>query len=63
MQKHNLLELVEFGEDPFLLKILVNLPEYRLLLLNIRSGRGVSQPVDNAMVTIYALTGRITIFS
>jgi uncharacterized protein (DUF2249 family) len=62
MQKHNLLELVEFGEDPFLPKILVDLPGYRLVLLNIRSGRVVSQPVDNATVTIYALTGRITIF-
>ena len=61
MQKHNLLELVEFGEDPFLRKILVNQPGYRLVLLNIRSGRVASQPVDNATVTIYALFGRITI--
>jgi uncharacterized protein (DUF2249 family) len=62
MQKHNLLELVEFGEDPFLPKILVNQPGYRLVLLNIRSGRVVSQPVDNATETIYVLSGHITIF-
>ena len=31
------------------------------MLLNIRSGRVVSQPVDNATVTIYAISGRITI--
>jgi len=60
MQKYNLLELVEYGEES-LPKVLVNQPGYSLVLFNIRSEGIVSQPIDGATVTIYAISGHVTI--
>ena len=62
MQKYNLLELVEYGEESFLPKVLVNQPGYSLVLLNIRSEGVVSQRVDDARVTVYVISGYITIY-
>lgn len=60
MQKYNLQELVEYGEKPFLPKVLVNEPGYRLAFLNIRAGQSVPEHAAKAMLTIHAISGHIT---
>lgn len=62
MQKHNLLELVEYGENISLSQVLLNQAGYRLALLNIRSGQSALEHAVNDTLTIYAISGEVTIF-
>ncbi|MGB6975357.1 MAG: DUF2249 domain-containing protein [Terracidiphilus sp.] len=60
MQLHNLYELVEFDNEKFFPKVLMNRPGYRLVLLNLRRGQIVPEHATKEMVTVYAITGHIT---
>lgn len=62
MQKHNLRELVEYGASGFLSKVLVKRSGHRLVLINIRAGQTVSEPATNETITIYALSGHVTLY-
>jgi len=62
MQKFNLKELIEYNDSKFNPKVLVNEPGYRMVLLNLRKGQSVPEHANQAVVTVYALTGHITFY-
>lgn len=62
MQKFNLKELIEYSDSKFNAKVLVNEPGYRMVLLNLRKGQSVPEHANPAVVTVYALAGRITFY-
>jgi len=62
MQKFNLTELIEYNDSKFNPKVLVNEPEYRMVLLNLRKGQSVPEHSNQAVVTVYALVGHITFY-
>src|SRR5665213_2595664 len=62
MQKFNLKELIEYNDNKFNPKVLVNEPEYRMVLLNLRKGQSVPEHSNQAVVTVYALVGHITFY-
>lgn len=62
MQKFNLKELVEYNDQRFNPKVLINEPEYRMVLLNLRKGQSVPEHANKAVVTVYALVGHITFY-
>jgi uncharacterized protein (DUF2249 family)/mannose-6-phosphate isomerase-like protein (cupin superfamily) len=62
MQKFNLKELIEYKEDKFNPKVLVNEPGYRMVLLNLREGQMVPEHANQAVVTVYAIAGHITFY-
>lgn len=63
MQKFNLRELVAFDEKPFMPNVLAKEPGYRLVFVNIRAGHQVPEHSTPELVTIYAVSGRITFHS
>jgi uncharacterized protein (DUF2249 family) len=63
MQKHNLSGLIEYDDRRFFPKVLMNRPGYRLVLLNIRSGQSIPEHATKEIVTIYAITGRVTFYA
>lgn len=62
MQIHKLRELVQFDDNRFLPKVLMNRPGYRLVLLNLRKGQSVPAHSNDNVVTVYALSGHITFY-
>lgn len=62
MHIHNLRELAEFDDKKFLPKVLMNRPDYRLVLLNLRAGQSVPEHANKNMVTVYAVSGHITFY-
>ncbi|HZY71659.1 MAG TPA: DUF2249 domain-containing protein [Edaphobacter sp.] len=62
MQKYNLHELIEYNDSRFNPKVLVNEPGYRMVLLNLRKGQAVPEHANQAVVTVYAITGHITFY-
>jgi Uncharacterized conserved protein len=62
MQKFNLQDLIEYNDSKFNPKVLVNEPEYRMVLLNLRKGQSVPEHANQAVVTVYALVGHITFY-
>lgn len=62
MHIHNLRELAEFDDKKFLPKVLMNRPDYRLVLLNLRAGQSVPEHANKSMVTVYAINGHITFY-
>lgn len=62
MQKYNLQELIEYNDSRFNPKVLVNEPGYRMVLLNLRKGQSVPEHANQAVVTVYAITGHITFY-
>lgn len=62
MQKHNLLQLIEFDEQRFLPKVIFNQPGFRLVLLNLRADQTVPEHSTSDRVAVYALSGHITFY-
>lgn len=62
MQIHNLCELVEFDDERFNPRVLMNRPGYRLVLLNLRRGQSIPEHTTKEMVTVYAISGHITFY-
>jgi uncharacterized protein (DUF2249 family)/mannose-6-phosphate isomerase-like protein (cupin superfamily) len=62
MQKFNLKELIEYTDSKFNPKVLVNEAGYRMVLLNLRKGQSVPEHANQAIVTVYALVGHITLY-
>ncbi len=62
MQIHNLRELVEFNDNKFSPRVLMNRPGYRLVLLNLRRGQAIPEHATKEMVTVYAISGHITFY-
>ena len=59
MQKYNLNDLIEFDSSKINPKILINEPEYRLVLLSMCAGQSTPEHSTPGMVTVYALRGHI----
>jgi len=62
MQKFNLKELIEYNDNKFNPKVLINEAGYRMVLLNLRKGQTVPEHANRAIVTVYALAGHITFY-
>ncbi|MGH9604892.1 MAG: DUF2249 domain-containing protein [Terracidiphilus sp.] len=62
MQIHNVHELITFDNGKVSPKVLMNRPGYRLVVLNLRRGQSVPEHANNEMVTVYAISGRITFY-
>jgi uncharacterized protein (DUF2249 family) len=63
MHKHDLNELIEFDDKRFYPKVLLNEPEYRMVLLTMRAGQCIPDHAALGILTIHAILGRITCFS
>ena len=60
MQKYNLNDLIEFDSSKINPKILINEPEYRMVLISMRAGQSTPEHSTPGIVTVYALRGHIT---
>jgi quercetin dioxygenase-like cupin family protein len=63
MHKHDLNELIEFDDERFHPKVLLNEPGYRMVLLTMRTGQSIPEHTALGILTIHAIVGRITFFS
>jgi quercetin dioxygenase-like cupin family protein len=63
MQKHNLNALIEYDDEKFSPKVLMEEPGYRMVLLNVRAGQLVPEHASKGMVTIQAILGHISLFA
>lgn len=63
MQKHNLNALIEYDDEKFSPKVLMEEPGYRMVLLSMRAGQLVAEHASKGMVTIQAILGHITLFA
>ena len=62
MQKKNLKALIEYRDESFLPKVLINEPGYRMVLLNLRAGQSVPEHSTPGTVTVYAIHGHVTFY-
>jgi uncharacterized protein (DUF2249 family) len=62
MQKQNLNELIEYNDEKFRPKILINEPGYRMVLLSMRAGQSFPEHSTKGIVTVYAIHGHITFY-
>jgi len=62
MRKQNLNELIEYGEENFRPKVLINEPGYRMVLLSLRAGQFLPEHSTKGIVTVYAIHGHITFY-
>jgi uncharacterized protein (DUF2249 family) len=60
MKKYNLNDLIEFDRSKINPKILINEPEYRMVLISICAGQSTPEHSTPGTVTVYALRGHIT---
>jgi uncharacterized protein (DUF2249 family)/quercetin dioxygenase-like cupin family protein len=63
MQKHNLNALIEYDEEKFSPKVLMEEPGYRMVLLSMRAGQLIPEHTSKGMVTIHAILGHVTLFA
>ena len=63
MQKHNLNALIEYDDERFNPKVLMNEPGYRMVLLSMRAGQLVPEHVSKVTVTLHAILGHVTLFA
>jgi len=62
MQKLNLNELIEYNDEKFRPKVLINEPGYRMVLLSMRAGQSLPEHSTKGIVTVYAMHGHITFY-
>jgi uncharacterized protein (DUF2249 family)/quercetin dioxygenase-like cupin family protein len=62
MLKYRLNELIEFDDRRFNPKVLINDPDYRMVLLNMKASQSVPEHATSGKVTIYALHGHVTFY-
>jgi len=62
MQKLNINELIEFKDEKFNPKVLVNEPGTRIVLLCLRGGQVVPEHSAQGSVTVQAITGHVTFY-
>ncbi len=63
MQKHNLNVLIEYDDERFSPKVLMNEPGYRMVLLSIRAGQSIPEHASKGMVTVHVILGHVTLFA
>lgn len=62
MQKLNINKLIEFNDQKFNPKVLVNEPDSRMVLLCLRAGQQVPEHSTKGSVTVQAITGHATFY-
>jgi uncharacterized protein (DUF2249 family)/quercetin dioxygenase-like cupin family protein len=62
METYRLSQLIEFDNEKFAPKVLIDRPGYRLALLNLGAGQSVPEHFAKEMVTVHALSGHITFY-
>ena len=63
MQKLNLNVLIEYDDERFNPKVLMNEPGYRMVLLSMRAGQRIPEHASKGTVTMQAILGHITLFA
>jgi uncharacterized protein (DUF2249 family)/quercetin dioxygenase-like cupin family protein len=63
MRKHNLNALIEYDDETFSPKVLMEEPGYRMVLLSMRATQLVPAHTSKGMVTIHAILGHVTLFA
>jgi uncharacterized protein (DUF2249 family)/quercetin dioxygenase-like cupin family protein len=63
VHKHDLNALIEYDEEKFSPKVLLEEPGYRMVLVSMRAGQLVPEHASKGMVTIHAIQGHITVFA
>lgn len=62
MQKYNLTDLVEFNNNRFNPKVLINEPSYRMVLISMLAGQSIPEHATPNNVTIYTIRGHVGFF-
>jgi uncharacterized protein (DUF2249 family)/quercetin dioxygenase-like cupin family protein len=62
MQKYSLNDLVEFNNDRFNPAVLINEPDYRMILITMLAGQLILEHSAPSRVTIYAIRGHVSFF-
>ena len=62
MRKQNLNELIEYNDEKFHPKVLINEPGYRMVLLSLRASQSLPEHSNKGIVTVYAMRGHITFY-
>ena len=62
MQKYNLTDLVEFNNNRFNPKVLINEPGYRMVLISMLAGQLILEHAAPNKVTVYTIRGHISFF-
>lgn len=60
MKKYNLNDLIKFDRSKINPTILINEPEYRMVLMSLCAGQSTPEHSTTGKVTVYALRGHIT---
>lgn len=63
MQKHNLNVLIEYNDESFSPKVLMDEPGYRMVLLSMRAGQSIPEHASKAMTTVHVILGHVTLYS
>jgi uncharacterized protein (DUF2249 family)/quercetin dioxygenase-like cupin family protein len=63
MQKHNLNVLIEYNDERFSPKVLMDEPGYRMVLLSMRGGQRIPEHATQGMVTVHAILGHVTLYA
>lgn len=62
MQKLNLNTLIEYDDEIFRPKVLMDEPGYRMVLLSMRAWQRIPEHASKGMVTVHAILGHVTVF-
>jgi len=62
MKKYNLNDLIEFDSSKINPKILINEPDYRMVLMSMCAGQSTPEHSMTGKVTVYVLRGHITFY-
>jgi len=63
MQKHNLNVLIEYDDERFNPKVLMDEPGYRMVLLSMRKDQRIPEHATQGMVTVQAILGHVTLYA
>jgi quercetin dioxygenase-like cupin family protein len=63
VHKHDLNALIEYDDEKFNPKVLMEEPGYRMVLLSMRATQLVPAHASNRIVTIHAILGHVTVFA
>jgi quercetin dioxygenase-like cupin family protein len=55
--------LIEYEEERFSPKVLMDEPGYRLILLSLLAGQSIPEHASRGLVAVYVILGRITLFA
>jgi len=63
MQKHDRNQLIEYDNERFRPKVLLNEPGYRVVLLSMRAGQSIPEHTVQGIITVYAILGQVSFYA